>query len=120
MIASPREALDLLDKWFSEKTPVIALMTTPNLSVAVKITGFVNGSTSGILIISDDSREDKKAVALNYLVVPISSTESYFYVEAKDLKLSQEERDHLSKEMGQSGLSINFKDGLKLSIFERA
>jgi hypothetical protein len=117
MITSPQEAADILNKWYNEHTPVTALFSSSGTPFAVKVSGFINGLSSNVLI-SDSSREENTRPA-NYILVPTHDVQSYQYVEAKELGLSPEELAFVTSKEGAASLSLIFADGRRLSLFER-
>jgi hypothetical protein len=117
MRASREEAADLLLKWFNEHTPVTAFVTSPGNPFAVKISGFVNGVTSDILV--SDGSHDPKERPNNYVLVPTGDAQGYEYIEAKDLGLSPGELAFVTRRTGSASLSIVFSNSARLSIFER-
>ncbi len=117
MIASREEAADMLSKWFNERTPVTALLASPGTSFAVKISGFVNGITSNILV--SDGDQDPAVRPKNYILVPTDSVTSYQYLEAKELGLSPDETAFVEAMHGAATLSLIFSGGTRLSLFER-
>lgn len=116
MLASPQEALDILKKWFDESTRVTALLVSPDSLVTVKVTGFVNGVTSRILI--SDGSHDKTVIPKNFLLVPIEFISSFQYIEARELGLSPEEQEQLTEKFGTASLSLIYQSEVRLSIFE--
>jgi hypothetical protein len=117
MITSPQEANDILMKWYNEHTPITALFSSSGTPFAVKVSGYINGITSNVLI-SDSSREENTRPD-NYLLVPTHDVQSYQYVEAKELGLSPEELAFVTTKEGAASLSLIFADGRRLSLFER-
>ena len=86
MKTSAQEALDLLRKWKSERTPITALLVIPNSEIAVKVSGFINGLGEGDILISDGTESPADPVH-NHIIFPARLTESYEYIEAKDVPL---------------------------------
>jgi hypothetical protein len=117
MIASREEASDLLQKWFNEHTPVTALFTIRTGTFAVKVSGFINGVTSSILI--SDGTHDPGIRSQNYILLSTLGAHHYEYLEAKDLGLSQEELAFVTDVHSAASLSILFSDGARLSLFEK-
>jgi hypothetical protein len=117
MIATREEATGLLGKWFNEHTPLTALFTTAGSPFAAKVSGFVNGVTSNILV--SDGTHDPSVRSQNYILVPTLDAHEYLYLEAKDLGLSQEELAFVTQAHGAASLIIVFSNGARLSLFER-
>ena len=117
MITSREEATDILMKWYNEHTPITALFSSSGTPFAVKVSGFINGITSNVLI--SDSSSDATTRPENYLLVPTHDVQSYQYVEAKELGLSAEELAFVTSKEGAASLSLIFADGRRLSLFER-
>jgi hypothetical protein len=117
MITSEQEAADILNKWHKEHTPITALFSSSGTPFAVKVTGYINGLSSNVLI-SDSSGEEKTRPA-NYILVPTHDVQSFQYVEANELGLSPEELAFVTTKQGAASLSLIFPDGRRLSLFER-
>lgn len=111
MKTSPDEALDLLRKWASERTPLTVLLVLPDSDVAVKVSGFISGLTDDILI-SDGATDSR---ARNYIICPAGLTQSYEYGEAKDLPILPE---YFAAKHGPANLRIVLKNGASISFFE--
>ena len=82
-----------------------------------KISGFVNGFSSFIVI--SDGTPVKTDIPANYMIFPAEPVEIFEYIEARELPLSIEEIELVSKKHGFSSLSLVYADGVRLSIFER-
>jgi hypothetical protein len=109
MKISPDEALDLLHKWATERTPLIVLLVLPDSDVAVKVSGFINGLTDDIMI-SDDTNNPR-----NHVIFPASLTQSCEYGEAKDQPIMPE---YFSAKHGPANLRIALSNGASISFFE--
>ncbi|HEY6763963.1 MAG TPA: hypothetical protein VI386_04265 [Candidatus Sulfotelmatobacter sp.] len=119
MIASRQEASDLLGKWFKERTPITAFFTAVGSPFSAKVSGFVNGISSNI-VISDGTHTPTVTVRpQNYMLVPIGDALEYQYVEAKDIGLTQDELAFVTDVKGAASLSIVLPNGARLSLFER-
>ncbi len=113
MNISADEALDLLRKWFSERTPVSVLLNFPDSDIAVKVSGFISGLSDDILI----SDESPKSPIRNQILLPARLTQSYEYVEAKDLPILAE---YFAAKHGPTNLRIVLTNGAAISFFEMA
>jgi hypothetical protein len=115
MQTSREEALALLKKWYSERTPIGALLRFPDTEIAAKIRGFINGLSEDILI--SDGTTSPQDRPRNYILVPAHLTTSYEYVEAKDIPILGE---YFAARHGTSNLRITLSSGAIVSLFEIA
>ncbi|HWZ25165.1 MAG TPA: hypothetical protein VN037_07775 [Verrucomicrobiae bacterium] len=98
MEISRQEAIDLLHKWFEERTPVTALLFAADSSIKVGVTGFVNG-LSDMILVSDGPRDEE--MPKNFILVPGLFMKSYEY-----------------SDPGTPSVSVEYLSGVRLSIFE--
>lgn len=107
---TPREAgFDLLSKWFNEHTPLTVLLVTANSSLAVKVTGFVNGISQNVII--SDGTHERTIIPRNHVIFTADAIRSFSYLENKDLGVSQVEREYVSKNDHAGNLSVELVDG---------
>jgi|ERR671925_560664 hypothetical protein len=120
MIASGEDALNLLRKWFEERTPVKAFFVPADSLAEVVVSGFVNAlSKEGGILISDGSVPEKD-VPKHYIWIDPTHAREFDYGEAKDVAgVPEEVRHYLAEAHGVASLSIRFEGGSRLSIFER-
>jgi len=116
MQLSRQEAADLITKWFDEVTPVTALLVSADASLTVKLSGFINGFSTNILI-SDGTRE-KGNNPKNYILFPAEFVDSFHYTEARELPIRPEHLDLVTQKHDFSSLSLLYESGVRLSIFE--
>jgi hypothetical protein len=111
MNISPDEALDLLRKWCSERTPISVLLIFPDSDIAIKVSGFISGLSDDILI----SDESPNSPTRNQILIPARLTQSYDYVESKDLPIMPQ---YFAAKHGSANLRIALTNGASISFFE--
>jgi hypothetical protein len=117
MKISPSEAIDLLRKWMSERTPVRVLFSLPDSRAAINVSGFINGLSDDILV--SDVLPTAERPAPNYLIFSAKLAEEFHYGEAKDFtNLPTETRAFYIEKFGPANLKILLSDGCSVSFFE--
>ena len=122
MVISAEEAISLLKKWLNERTPVKVFWVSHESILQAKVSGFVNGLSAGEgLLIGSAPELESKTPPEHFFLIDVDRTQTYEYVETKDLKEHPlEVREYFAVQHGIANLSIRFEDGSRLSIFERA
>jgi len=110
MDISGDEALSLLRKWGQERIPVKGLAVSGDSVVASTVTGFINGLSPDILISSNGDA--------NSILFRADQVVNFSYTEAKDLPVSDSEKQRLAAKHGMASLSIKLQNGARISIFE--
>jgi hypothetical protein len=117
MKISRAEAIDLLLKWMSERTPIKVLFSLPDSRAAINVSGFVNGLSDDILV--SDLEPTAERQAPNYLIFSAKLAEEFHYGEAKDFtELPAETRASYIAKFGPANLRILLSDGCSVSFFE--
>src|SRR5438876_9093031 len=117
MQISRQEAGLVISKWFNERTPLTLLLVSGDSSFTIKLSGFINGFSSRIVV--SDGTPDKSSNPSNAIVFPADFVDSFKYEETKSLGLPQEAVQMVTNKPEFASLSLTYESGDRLTIFER-
>jgi len=119
MIPSGEEAVLLLKRLFDERLPVLVFFVSADSKVEVKVSGFVNGLATDMIIFSDGAEAVPTSIPSNRLCVDPRSIVETRYGEAKDVAgLSGEGKSELESKYGMASLAFKLSSGARLTVFE--